>query len=95
MSANGEVEVERVELAELERFEAVDDEWLGGSGLGAVSLEKQQRVPAEPRGVGHDGGGGAVLDAGDLAVAGAGEQRIPGEGEELGALEPVAGGEGL
>src|SRR5262249_40572726 len=51
--------------------------------------------PAEPRRVAHDGGVRTAEPARDLAVAGAGEQAFGGLPEDVGAPEPVVGGEGL
>jgi hypothetical protein len=81
--------MEGVELAELERLEAVDDHGLGGGGRRPVRREEQQGMAAEPLGMGHDGGGGAVVGPGQLAVAGAAEQSVPGAREQRRALEPV------
>ena len=95
MRADREIEVQRVELAEFEGLEAVDDDRLDWSRFRAVFLEEQQGMAAEPLGMGHDGRGGAALDPCDLAVARAGEQRVPRVTEEFRAFEPVGGGKGL
>jgi hypothetical protein len=56
---------------------------------------EQEAVAAEAVGKALDGGVGDAELAGDLAVAGAGDFGAEDGIEEVGAAEPVGGGEGL
>ncbi len=95
VGADGDMEVGRVILAELERFEAVDDQWFCHRVFGPVLMLKEETVSPESGDLVADGHGCNMEVAGDLAVSGAGDD----EGEELavdiGSFEPVGGGKGL
>jgi hypothetical protein len=84
-----------VELAVLERLEAVEGEGLGERAFGAMLLVEQQAVAAEPVGMEQHGLGGGVEGPGDLAQAGARDQAAQHGGEQPGSFEPVGGAEGL
>ena len=55
----------------------------------------QHAVAPESRDEIHERGGGAGTEPRELAKSGSGEHSFERTGEELGALEPVGGGEGL
>lgn len=95
VGAGGGVEVDRDVLGALEGLEAVDGDGLGRGVLGAQALVEEQAVAAQALGLAQDGGGRDGEVAGDLAVGGAGDEASEEAAREVGAFEPVGGGEGL
>src|SRR5262249_46069559 len=95
LRAHDEVQVAGTVLAVGVALEAVADQGFLDLPLGAVEPEVEERVPAEPGSVAHDGGVGASERARDLAVARAGEDPLGGLAEDVRTPEPVVGGEGL
>jgi hypothetical protein len=82
-------------LAELERLEAVDDNGFSGKSFGPVDLLEEKAVTAEAFDLVLDCRGVDVQFPGDLPVGGAMEGPVEECQEEVGAFEPVGGGEGL
>jgi hypothetical protein len=94
MGPDGEIEVKGVVLAELEAFEAVNDERFGDL-LGAVESLKEQTMASQPFDLVHDCRGSDGEFVCDLTEGGAGEAAEEYGGKQIGLLEPVGRGEGL
>ena len=94
--AHEKVDLEGPVLAVLEGVEAIEDESLVGGPSGSEPLVEEQTVAAEPLGLALDGGVGDTELEGDLAKRGAAVSDPEEDGAlQLGALQPVGGGEGL
>src|SRR5215207_1188971 len=85
----------RVILAVLEALEAVERQGLLDGSFGPRLLVEEQRMAAEPIAQPLDGVGRGLELEGDLAESRAADEAMEHRRDELGALEPVGGGEGL
>lgn len=94
IGGNGEIEVEREELGELEGFEAIDDDGLPEHGSLEEGAVKEEAVTAGAAEVAQDGRVGDAEETGDLADA----RSLGGEpcdqGKEIAPAQPVGRGEG-
>jgi hypothetical protein len=95
VSADCQVQVERMELAEGKAFETVNHERFLTLGRWSVMVEIEQGMTAEPCGLAHDGAVVGLGFAGDLAVSGAGKDAIRHRPKQPGLLEVIGGGESL
>jgi hypothetical protein len=84
-----------VVLAELERFEPVDDEGLLNGSWMTVELLEEEAVTAQPLDLAGNCGGGDAELSGDLAVGGARESPVEEERKQIRATQPVGRMEGL
>ena len=93
--ANKDVEVAGIVLAVLEGLETIGDQGFVDGSPVAESLLEEQAVPAQPRDLAHDRGGGDRQLAGDLPETRASHRAQKDRGEQIRPFEPVGGLEGL
>jgi hypothetical protein len=94
-SPDQEIQIEGPVLPGLEGSKTIEHEGLADDISRSELLVQQQAVAAEPLRLALKCAGGHVEFAGDLAQARAGEQAREERAQQVGALEPVAGREGL
>jgi len=93
--AHQEIQIEGPVLAVFEGTEAVENEGLEGSPLGAKLFMEEKAVAAEAFRLVLKRAVGDAEFAADLAETGAADEAVEQGGEEFGVAEPVGGGEGL